>query len=67
MLAHGFDELGLHRIYATCGPRNFGSSRVLSKIGMTHKGRLRHTALLCDGWRDSMIFSSLEGEWCSPA
>ncbi|MFE3763623.1 GNAT family N-acetyltransferase [Streptomyces sp. NPDC059104] len=67
LLAHGFGELGLHRIHATCDPRNLGSSRVLSKIGMTHEGRLRHTALLHDGWRDSMIFSSLEGEWRSPA
>ncbi|MEV0699048.1 GNAT family protein [Saccharopolyspora sp. NPDC050389] len=67
LLAHGFDELGLHRIYATCDPRNLGSSRVLSKIGMTHEGRLRHTALLHDGWRDSMIFSILEGEWRSAA
>ncbi|MFG2540125.1 GNAT family N-acetyltransferase [Streptomyces sp. NPDC048511] len=63
LLAHGFGELGLHRIHATCDPRNLSSSRILSKIGMTQEGRLRHTALLHDGWRDSMIFSSLEGEW----
>ncbi|WP_371679761.1 GNAT family N-acetyltransferase [Streptomyces sp. NBC_01276] len=60
LLAYGFDELGLHRIYATCDPRNLGSSRVLSKIGMAYEGCLRHTALLHDGWRDSVIFSSLE-------
>ncbi|GGU50321.1 GNAT family N-acetyltransferase [Streptomyces lavendofoliae] len=65
--AYGFDELGLHRIYATCHPRNLGSSRVLSKIGMTYEGRMRHTALLRDGWRDSMVFSILEGEWRSTA
>ncbi|MEU4205959.1 GNAT family N-acetyltransferase [Streptomyces sp. NPDC039022] len=67
LLAYGFDELGLHRIYATCDPRNLGSSRVLSKIGMTYEGRMRHTALLRDGWRDSLIFSSLEGERRSAA
>lgn len=65
LLAHGFDELGLHRIHATCDPRNLGSSTVLSKIGMTQEGHLRHTALLRDGWRDSLVFSSLEGEWRS--
>ncbi|MET9692595.1 GNAT family protein [Streptomyces sp. NPDC006514] len=63
LLAHGFGKLGLHRIHATCDPRNLGSSRVLSKIGMTCAGRLRDTVLLHDGWRDSMIFSSLEEEW----
>ncbi|MEV7541108.1 GNAT family protein [Streptomyces sp. NPDC089915] len=67
LLAHGFDGLGLHRIYATCDPRNLGSSRVLSKIGMRQEGHLRHTALLSDGWRDSMIFSTLETEWRPPA
>lgn len=66
LLAYGFDELGLHRVYATCDPRNHSSCRVLSKIGMTLEGHLRHTALLRDGWRDSMLFSSLEGEWRAP-
>jgi RimJ/RimL family protein N-acetyltransferase len=63
LLARGFGELGLHRIYATCDPRNLGSARVLAKLGMTHEGRLRHTRLIRDGWRDSLIFSILEEEW----
>lgn len=64
LLARGFGELGLHRIYATCDPRNRASSRVLGKLGMTYEGRHRHTALIRDGWRDSEMFSILEGEWC---
>ncbi|MFC8232273.1 GNAT family N-acetyltransferase [Streptomyces sp. NPDC057284] len=67
LLSYGFGELGLHRIHATCDPRNLGSSRVLAKIGTTYEGRLRHTALIRDGWRDSMIFSILEGECRSAA
>lgn len=67
LLARGFDELGLHRISATCDPRNLGSSRVLSKIGTTREGHLRHTSLLRDGRRDSLLFSCLEEEWHSPA
>lgn len=63
LLAHGFGDLGLHRIYATCDPRNRASARVLGKLGMTYEGRHRHTALIRDGWRDSEIFSILEGEW----
>ncbi|MFF3906366.1 GNAT family N-acetyltransferase [Streptomyces sp. NPDC001848] len=63
LLAHGFGELGLHRLYATCDPRNLGSARVLTKLGMTHEGRLRHTQLIRDGWRDSLLFSILEDEW----
>ncbi|MFI2371630.1 GNAT family N-acetyltransferase [Streptomyces sp. NPDC018833] len=67
LLAFGFGELGLHRIYGTCDPRNLGSARVLAKLGMTHEGRLRHTQLIRDGWRDSLIFSILEEEWCPAA
>ncbi|MDT0321141.1 GNAT family N-acetyltransferase [Streptomyces millisiae] len=63
LLRHGFEALRLHRIYATCDPRNVASSRVLSKLGMTREGRLRHTALIRDGWRDSDMFSVLEDEW----
>ncbi|MFD9421392.1 MULTISPECIES: GNAT family N-acetyltransferase [unclassified Streptomyces] len=63
LLARGFDHLGLHRIYATCDPRNLGSSKVLTKLGMTYEGHHRHTAWIRDGWRDSLMFSVLEEEW----
>ncbi|MFC8348256.1 GNAT family N-acetyltransferase [Streptomyces sp. NPDC057280] len=63
LLSRGFDDLRLHRICATCEPRNTGSARVLGKLGMTWEGRLRHTALIRDGWRDSDVFSILEDEW----
>ena len=72
----GFEELGLHRIHriqGTCDPRNLGSAGVrvcgsagvLGKLGMTYEGRLRHTMLIRDGWRDSEMFSVLEDEWRS--
>ncbi|WP_307630849.1 GNAT family N-acetyltransferase [Streptomyces turgidiscabies] len=63
LLSRGFGEWGLHRIYATCDPRNLASSRLLGKLGMTYEGRHRHTALIRDGWRDSEMFSILEAEW----
>ncbi|MFI9808579.1 GNAT family N-acetyltransferase [Streptomyces sp. NPDC052301] len=63
LLARGFCALALHRIRATCDPRNTGSSRVLTKLGMTCEGHLRHTQLIRDGWRDSLVFSILEEEW----
>ena len=65
LLNRGFGELGLHRIYATCDPRNLASARVLTKLGMTHEGRHRHTMLIRDGWRDSEVFSLLDEEWTS--
>lgn len=63
LLSVGFESLGLHRIYATCDPRNIASARVLGKLGMVYEGRHRHTAWIRDGWRDSDMFSLLEEEW----
>jgi RimJ/RimL family protein N-acetyltransferase len=63
LLTFGFGQLGLHRIYGTCDPRNLGSACVLAKLGMTREGRLRHTQLIRDGWRDSLVFGIVEDEW----
>lgn len=49
----------LHRVVGTCDPRNIASGRVLQKVGMTYEGRMRHTLLLRDGWRDSDVYSLL--------
>ncbi|MEU5400722.1 GNAT family protein [Streptomyces sp. NPDC005963] len=67
LLGRGFELTGLHRIYATCDPRNLASARLLAKLGMIHEGRHRHTARIRDGWRDSDVFSILDEEWtCRP-
>lgn len=58
-----FAELRMHRVEATCDPRNVGSARVLRNIGMTHEGRRRHSLEIRDGWRDSDLFGVLEDEW----
>lgn len=63
LLQFGFEKLNLHRIYATCDPRNVGSSKVLQKIGMIQEGRMREDLLLKTGWRDSLLYSILEQEW----
>ncbi len=63
LLASGFKDFNLHRIYATCDPRNSGSVRLLKKVGMSQEGRLRHTMLIRDGWRDSDVYAVLEHEW----
>lgn len=63
LLRIGFEYLSLHRVYATCDPRNLGSAGVIRRLGMAYEGRLRHTSLIRDGWRDSDIYSLLEDEW----
>lgn len=63
LIDFGFTKLHLHRIFATCDPRNIGSSNVLEKVGMTLEGRIREDLFIKDGWRDSLLYSVLEHEW----
>ena len=65
LLEFGFERFGLHRIYATCDPRNARSARILQKIGMVHEGRRREDLLIRDSWRDSDLYAILESEWRS--
>ncbi|KMK75782.1 GNAT family N-acetyltransferase [Alkalihalobacillus pseudalcaliphilus] len=63
LIQYGFLHHHLHRIFATCDPRNIGSTRVLEKSGMLREGRIREHMKLHDGWRDSYLYSVLEQEW----
>lgn len=63
LLRFGFDELSIHRIQATCDPRNRGSARVIEKLGMTYEGCIRDDLYIKDGWRDSSLYSMLDYEW----
>lgn len=59
LLRMGFTEHGRHRIFGTCDPRNLASAAVLRKIGMQYEGRMRGTAYIRDGWRDSDLYAIL--------
>jgi len=65
LIGFGFDQLGLHRIWAHHHPDNVASERVLQKVGMTKEGRLRDNMLTSDGWRDSNLYAILEDEWAN--
>ncbi|CAM06502.1 RimJ/RimL family protein N-acetyltransferase [Saccharopolyspora erythraea NRRL 2338] len=59
LLRMGFGEHGRHRMFGTCDPRNLASAAVLRKIGMRYEGRMRGTAYVRDGWRDSDLYAIL--------
>ncbi len=63
LLTRAFGSFQLHRVTATCDPRNTGSAAVLARVGMVHEGRLRQTIQIRDGWRDSDVYSVLAHEW----
>ncbi|NDU73826.1 GNAT family N-acetyltransferase [Actinomadura sp. DSM 109109] len=59
LLHFGFDELGLHKISATCDPDNAASTRVLTKIGMRLEGHLREHLHLRGRRRDRLVYAAL--------
>jgi RimJ/RimL family protein N-acetyltransferase len=63
LLGFGFQQLGLHRIYATCDPANSDSAHVLEKVGMQREGHLREHKWAKDRWRDSWLYAVLESDW----
>ncbi len=58
-IQHGFDSLGLERIFATHLRRNPASGRVMLKAGMKHEGRLRHHIKKWGEFEDLEMYSLL--------
>ncbi|KWX77508.1 GCN5 family acetyltransferase [Paenibacillus riograndensis] len=63
LLDFGFQELNLHRIYATCRPENVGSAKVMQKLGMVYEGHLREHMWHKGRWHDSYQYSVLKPEY----
>ena len=63
LLAYGFNQLDLHRIYATCDTENVASTRVMQKTGMRREGILRENRHQRGEWRDSYIYAVTVHEW----
>jgi len=63
MLRYGFDELGLHRIFASHFRHNPSSGKILRKLGMRHEGCQREHLLKWDQFVDSELYGILRSEW----
>ena len=67
LLAFGFQELGLHRIWAQCIAENVASAHVLEKIGMQQEGHLRQNEWMQGRWWDTLLYAILETEYYNPS
>ena len=63
MLAYGFRELGLQRIWAWCNAENRASSRVLEKLGMHLARRIVEDKYFKQRWWDTLEYEILLPEW----
>ena len=62
VLAFGFEELRLHRIFVEIDPRNVGSLRVAEKLGMRREAHLLENAWVKGEWIDTVVFARLDRE-----
>jgi [ribosomal protein S5]-alanine N-acetyltransferase len=58
-----FRRLELHRVWATCDPRNHASYRVMEKVGMRREAHFRKDVMEKGEWRDSYLYAILAEEW----
>ncbi|MBF8191214.1 GNAT family N-acetyltransferase [Nonomuraea sp. K274] len=63
LLAFGFKQLGLHRIWGARSPSNLPAQLAMLTAGMVEEGRIRHHVHTPLGWRDSIVHSALDDEW----
>ena len=63
MLRYGFEEVKLHRIFASHFGHNSVSGRVLRKLGMRYEGCQRQHLRKWDRFVDSEMYGLLRREW----
>jgi [ribosomal protein S5]-alanine N-acetyltransferase len=59
---YGFDQLGLHRIFAVPFAHNQGSIRVLEKAGYVREGVMRRSAIKDGEIIDQILFAAYSGK-----
>ncbi|GHO88328.1 GNAT family N-acetyltransferase [Dictyobacter formicarum] len=65
LLAFGFEQLQLHRIWAYCLSENIASAHVLEKIGMRYEGLQLESEWMKGRWWNTLQYAMLEREWQS--
>jgi RimJ/RimL family protein N-acetyltransferase len=63
ILEYAFEALGLHRMIATCDPRNAASCRVMEKLGMRREAHFQKDVIIHGKWADEYFYAILEEEW----
>ena len=59
VLAHLFDERGLHKVSAECDARNAPSAALLRRVGFVEEGCRRANTWMKGEWTDDLLFGLL--------
>jgi RimJ/RimL family protein N-acetyltransferase len=59
----GFEDVGLHRIWAQLDPRNAASAHLCERLGMRREGLLQEESWFKGEWGDLAIYGLLDREW----
>jgi RimJ/RimL family protein N-acetyltransferase len=65
LLAFGFRDVGLHRIYARCDARNLASARVMTRLGMREEAHFHEHMLVKGRWDEELICAILDRDWAA--
>ncbi len=63
LIRHGFEDLRLHRIWASCHGDNVASYRVMERNGMRREAHFVQKRLHRGIWSDELIYALLASEW----
>ncbi len=61
----GFEEWGVHRIYARVDEEHTVSAKICQRLGMRQEGRLIENDKRGDVWTNELIFAMLDREWAA--
>lgn len=63
LLRYLFEQLGKHRVTASCDPRNAPSVKVLEAVEMRREGHMVDSTWAKGEWSDDLLFAILRREW----
>jgi len=63
MLAVGFEQLGLHRIWGSADARNAASAKLMERLGMRLEAHLIENEFVKGEWQSELDYAILDREW----
>jgi [ribosomal protein S5]-alanine N-acetyltransferase len=63
LLDFAFGELGIHRVFGDCDPRNLRSARLMERVGMVREAHFRENYWVKGEWCGAFIYAVLEQDW----